>query len=283
MIAIDLHTHTNASHGEHSVAEMRAAANRRGIRIQGFSEHSPRPQGYVYPSDYGPHLLAAFPHYAEEVLAARAGTDDPRTLFGMELDWIPAEPAFMEQAADAYPFDYIIGGIHFLDHWGFDASAADWEKLTPDEREAFYSRYFDELRALATTRHKGKRLTDIAAHPDIIKLFSINDFRRWIAQPANLDRVAGALAAIRNAGMALEISSAGLRKPCAEIYPHPAIMGLAADLDVAISFGSDAHCIRTPAYAFDQLEAYAASFGYTESRYFVNREARSLTFRQNRT
>lgn len=278
MISIDLHTHTNASHGESSVAEMRAAARLRGLKIQGFSEHSPRPRDYVYPSDYGPHLLAAFPRYAEDVLAARAGEDAPRTLFGMELDWLPAERAFMEQAADAWPFDYIIGGIHFLDHWGFDASAADWEKLNRDEREALYVRYFNELRALADARHKGTRLADIAAHPDIIKLFSINDFRRWIAQPANLDQVAEALAAIRDAGMALEISSAGLRKPCAEIYPHPAIMGLAAEIGVAISFGSDAHCVNTPAYAFDQLEAYAASFGYTESRYFVNREAHSLPF-----
>lgn len=278
MISIDLHTHTNASHGENSVAEMRAAARLRGLKIQGFSEHSPRPWDYVYPSDYGPHLLAAFPRYAEDVLAARAGEDAPRTLFGMELDWLPAERAFMEQAADAWPFDYIIGGIHFLDHWGFDASAADWEKLNTDERESLYVRYFNELRALADARHKGTRLADIAAHPDIIKLFSINDFRRWIAQPANLDQVAEALAAIRDAGMALEISSAGLRKPCAEIYPHPAIMGLAAEIGVAISFGSDAHCVNTPAYAFDQLEAYAASFGYTESRYFVNREAHSLPF-----
>ena len=55
-------------------------------------------------------------------------------------------------------------------------------------------------------------------------------------------------------------------------------MGLAAEIGVAISFGSDAHCVNTPAYAFDQLEAYAASFGYTESRYFVGREARALPF-----
>ena len=278
MISIDLHTHTSASHGENSVAEMRAAARLRGIKIQGFSEHSPRPRDYVYPSDYGAHLLAAFPRYAEEVLAARAGEDAPRTLFGMELDWLPAERAFMEQAADADPFDYIIGGIHFLGHWGFDASAADWEKLNPDERDGIYARYFDELRNMATARHNGKRLADIAAHPDIIKLFSISDFRRWIALPASLRQASDALVAIRDAGMAMEISSAGLRKPCAEIYPHPAIMGLAAEIGVAISFGSDAHCVNTPAYAFDQLEAYAASFGYTESRYFVGREARALPF-----
>lgn len=76
----------------------------------------------------------------------------------------------------------------------------------------------------------------------------------------------------------MEISSAGLRKPCNEIYPHPAIMKLAADLGVKISFGSDAHCTNTPAYAFDQLEAYARSYGYTSSVIFENRKPREIAF-----
>lgn len=276
MITIDLHTHTNASHAENSVGEMFASARLRGIRIHGFSEHSPRPPEYVYPSDYGPHLIEAFPGYVRDVLALREQGE--QVLLGMELDWLAAERAFMERAVDAYPFDYIIGGIHFLGHWGFDATAEDWKRLSAEERAATYKRYFGELRDMAGSRHRGKRLVDVAAHPDIIKLFTVEDFQRWIAVPEHLDTVGEALAAIRDAGMALEISSAGLRKPCAEIYPHPAILGLAARMGVAVSFGSDAHCVNTPAHAFDQLAAYARSFGYTESRYFVEREPRSRPF-----
>ncbi len=278
MISIDLHTHTNASHAQNSVSEMLASARGKGLEILGFSEHSPRPSAYVYPSDYGPHLRAAFPGYVAETIAARNTHGPLQILLGMELDWLPAERTFMERAVDAWPFDYIIGGIHFLDHWGFDATAADWDKLSPEEKEETYTRYFIELRNMATARYKGKRLVDIAAHPDIIKLFSVGDFRRWISLPHNLDMAADALTAIRDAGMVMEISSAGLRKPCAEIYPHPAIMGLAADLDVAISFGSDAHCVNTPAHGFDQLETYARSFGYSKSCYFVNREIHSRPF-----
>ena len=280
MITIDLHTHTRASHAENSVTEMLASAAARGLAIFGFSEHSPRPAAYRYPSDYGPRLLAAFPAYAAEVglLRGRRTADTPEVLLGMELDWLPAERPFMEQAVDAYPFDYIIGGIHFLGHWGFDATTKDWEGLTPQERDACYARYFGELRDMACAQYKGKRLVDIAAHPDIIKLFTVDDFRRWLAAPGSLDTVAEALTAIRDAGMTMEISSAGLRKPCAEIYPNPAILGLAKELGVAVSFGSDAHCVNTPGFAFDQLEAYARSFGYTESRYFVGREARAREF-----
>ena len=55
-------------------------------------------------------------------------------------------------------------------------------------------------------------------------------------------------------------------------------MKLASDLGVKISFGSDAHCPNTPAYAFDQLEAYARSYGYTSSVIFENRKPREIGF-----
>ena len=97
-------------------------------------------------------------------------------------------------------------------------------------------------------------LVDIAAHPDIIKLYSVDVFHQWLAMPESLALISEALTAIRDNGLVMEISSAGLRKPCNEIYPHPAIMRLASDLGVKISFGSDAHCPNTPAYAFDQLK-----------------------------
>jgi histidinol-phosphatase (PHP family) len=63
----------------------------------------------------------------------------------------------------------------------------------------------------------------------------------------------------------MEVSSAGLRKPCKEIYPGPKIMALASELELPISFGSDAHCASTPAYGFGLLARYAADFGYTYS------------------
>ena len=76
----------------------------------------------------------------------------------------------------------------------------------------------------------------------------------------------------------MEISSAGLRKPCKEIYPGPVIMQLAAELELSITFGSDAHCTQTPAYAFAELARYAASFGFTHSLWFEQRRPRPEPF-----
>lgn len=272
MIVVDLHSHTSASHGQHSVAEMYAAAQARGLAVFGFSEHSPRPKEYSYPAEYREHLLASFASYVREVEALRSAPGKPRVLLGMELDWFPAERPFMEAAIAAYPFDYLIGGIHFLGSWGFDFTRDDWN-ISPQQCFVRYENYFRTLRDMAESR-----LVNIVAHPDIIKLFTVEVFRLWIAEQEHQDLVATALVAIRDAGMALEISSAGLRKPCQEIYPGPEIMRLAADLGVAISFGSDAHCINTPAFAFDQLADYARSYGYTESQYFVKGMPHTLPF-----
>lgn len=272
MIVVDLHNHTNASHARNSVAEMIDSARRHGLSIYGFSEHSPRPLAYSYPKEYRDHLQASFGNYVAEVLSFKQHTPGLRVLLGMELDWFPGEPEFMRQAVAAYPFDYVIGGIHFLGTWGFDFTPDDWSKDAASCEEQYVA-YFRTLKELACSG-----LVNIAAHPDIIKLFSIDTFKNWLKQQKSLDLIAEALTAIRDAGMGMEISSAGLRKPCREIYPGPEIMALASEIGVPITFGSDAHDVDTPAYGFEILAEYAHSFGYTRSLVFERGERQELPF-----
>jgi histidinol-phosphatase (PHP family) len=255
MITADLHTHTRASHGKNTAREMFAAGRERGIALHGFSEHSPRPDGYDYPREYRAHLVSAYPDYVREVLELKAQYPG-QVLFGMETDWMEEESAFMQHAVRAYDFDYLTGSVHFLGTWGYDFSADDWTRLDFDQRAALYESYFRTL-----TRMAASGLFNIAAHPDLIKIFSIDTFRQWLTRHDGLDLVRESLVAVRDAGMSMEISSAGLRKPCKEIYPGPEIMRLAAELRVPVVFGSDAHQTAEMGFAFDELARYAASFG----------------------
>ena len=277
MIRVDLHTHCSCSHGANSVREMFAAGRARGLSIQGFSEHSPRPRGYDYPTEYRDRLAALYPGHVREVreLAAEQAAlpDGSRVLLGLELDWLEDEPAFMTDVVRAYPYDYIIGGIHFLGHWGFDWSADEWAPLDSEERAGLYARYYRTMTCMARSG-----LFHIAAHPDLIKIFSVDSFRSWLERPGSLDLVAEALTAVRDAGMAMEISSAGLRKPCREIYPGPRILRLPADLGLPVTFASDAHRVDDVAAAFDVLARYAADAGYTESLVFQGGEIRRIPF-----
>lgn len=264
MITVDLHTHTSHSHGQASVEEMFAAAVERGMEVFGLSEHSPRPPAYSYPRDYREKLTAGFSRYVDEVRALSSGRQDGRmVLLGLEMDWLPGQEPFTAETIRRHPFDYIIGGIHFLGAWGFDYTADDWKNLSPEQTRAAFEHYFDSLRRMGASG-----MFHIAAHPDIIKIFAAEAFHHWLERPESRQRVRDALTTLRTAGMAMEISSAGLRKPCKEIYPCPTIMEMARELELPITFGSDAHCTATVAWGFDQLEDYARRYGYTHSVWF---------------
>ncbi|MDL2316413.1 histidinol-phosphatase [Desulfovibrio sp. OttesenSCG-928-A18] len=260
-ILADIHLHTRHSHGQASTAEMLQAARGRGLSVIGFSEHSPRPDGYRYPTDYQEKLRREFGQYIEEVTKLARLSEDSRVtvLLGLELDYIPAREDYAAELSRSHDYDYVIGGLHFQDDWGFDYSPDDWARMDEGARFAAYERYYHDLTAMCRSG-----LFHVAAHPDLIKIFSIQSFRAWLERPAAIKAVSAALTAMKEAGVILEISSAGLRKPCAEIYPGPKIMNLAAAMDLPISFASDAHCINTPAHAFDELARYAWSFGYRQ-------------------
>lgn len=274
MISVDLHSHTKYSHANASVAEMHASALAKKLAVFGFSEHSPRPAGYTYPSDYQERLNANFADYHREVRALRdldsgaGGGNGMLVLLGLEMDYIRAEEAYVRQICAAEDYDYIIGGLHFLDHWGFDASADDWKDLSEQQAFAYYEHYYEDLFAMSRCG-----IFHIAAHPDLIKIFSVHVFKRWLQKSASLELVKKALKGLKDGGMVMEVSSAGLRKPCGEIYPCPEIMALASGLGLDISFGSDSHCVNTVTHGFDLLAAHAKKFGYSESVYFQNKKA----------
>ncbi len=274
-IIADLHMHTLHSHGQHSPEEMVAAAVSRGLSIIGFSEHSPRPEGYAYPIDYQTKLREHFPLYVQQVgnLAREAKQREITILLGLEVDYIPGQEAYAATLCKAYAFDYIIGGLHFSKTWGFDYSPDEWSVKDEARRFAFYSLYYRDLAAMCQTG-----LFDIAAHPDLIKIFTIDSFNEWIKTRQALSLIKNALISMKENGVIMEVSSAGLRKPCQEVYPGPRIMQEAAKLDLPICFASDAHCVNTPAYAFEQLASYAHSFGYTRSFIVERGEARQIPF-----
>ena len=131
---------TSYSHGQAGTLEMFEAARRAGLSVFGFTEHSPRPPEFRYPRDYQEALTRRLPDYVAEVLALKdRGRERGMTvLLGLELDYFPGRESFAEEVIRAYPFDYIIGGLHFQGTWGFDFTPDDWAPLGRQERFAVY-------------------------------------------------------------------------------------------------------------------------------------------------
>lgn len=278
MISADLHIHTKYSHGTATPEQMYAAALEKGLTLLGFSEHSPRPAGFDYQHEYREQLSKHLPDYVREVLALKEKPQEGkggkcRVLFGMEMDWLEGQEDFVRAAIAANDFDYLIGSVHFLGHWGFDDGTARWEIAPQEECNQRYNAYF-----LAWEQMIKSRLFSIAAHPDLIKIFSVERFHIWLEDEESLKLVRRCLRALRDSGMAMEISSAGLRKPCREIYPAPQIMLMARELNLPITFASDAHCPEDVGYGFARLAGYARAFGFTEQVFFAKGQMLTMPF-----
>ena len=123
-----------------------------------------------------------------------------------------------------------------------------WEMMTLEEG---WNRYVDALCELALSNH-----VHALAHPDLAKIFG----RR--PEPTVLaglhERIAFAVAA---AGVAIEISTAGLRKPVGELYPDPGLLEACARTGTPVTFASDAHEPDLVGESFDQARALAKATG----------------------
>lgn len=277
MIRADTHLHTCYSHGAHTPWEMHVAASCKGLKLIGFSEHSPRPLGFNYVHEYRDQLARWLPRYVEEVLRLKAkAKENPgacQVLLGLEMDWLEGQRDFIRKAITAHPYDYLIGSVHFIGGWGFDDGREKWLHASQEECEARYRQYFKAWRDMLASG-----LFQMAAHPDLIKIFSVEQFHIWLAKPESRALIRDCLLVLRDAGMAMEISSAGLRKACKEIYPAPPIMEIAAELNLSVSLASDAHCMGDVAHGFDALADYAKSFGFGEQSIFEQGRRTAIPF-----
>ena len=76
--------------------------------------------------------------------------------------------------------------------------------------------------------------------------------------------------------MAVEISTAGLRKPVGELYPAAEFLKLAHAAGVPVVINSDAHAPNEVGLDFDQAVAAASTAGYKEALRFSKRRSRSV-------
>ncbi|WP_202080067.1 histidinol-phosphatase HisJ family protein [Caldalkalibacillus salinus] len=181
---------------------------------------------------------------------------------GIEMDYTPGKEKEMEAFIKQYPFDYVIGSVHWIGDWGIDLMDFRDEYEKRDIHDV-YTAYFDQVVTLAQSK-----LFDFVGHIDLVKIFNYRPTDQAFLH-AQFDRVVQALA---DSGTCIEISTAGLRKPVEEIYPEPALLQKCKDAGVGIVICSDAHHPDHIGYAYDQAISLAKSVGYQEIQTFTKRE-----------
>lgn len=242
-----------------NAARYREAAQDRGIAELGVSEHVYRFTAALDVWDH--HLWRA--SATDDIDAYCAFVrDDTDLRLGIEADFVPGREDAMADLLDARDWDYVIGSIHFLGDRAVDHADYDiWGGM--DSPEKVWETYFTWLGEAALCG-----LFDVLAHPDLVKHwgrtrpFPEDDLRRYYEL---------AMDGIAASGIAIEVSTAGLRKPVNELYPSPGFLELCIEAGNPIVLSSDAHTPDVVGYGYQDALLYLADMGVTELATFDRR------------
>lgn len=175
--------------------------------------------------------------------------------------------AKVKEILAAYPFDYIIGSVHFLHGWAYDSSEikAEWDK---HDLKDIYEWYTQEVEKFADAG-----LYDVLGHPFNIRLFKyLPDFD----VTPYLER---AVKAMKKAKMIVDINTGTYyRYPIEEISPYPDFMQIAAKYGLPVITTSDAHKPEDCGRYNEEAVAYVKSYGITTSIRFQGRRRELIPF-----
>jgi len=162
-----------------------------------------------------------------------------------------------------YPFDYVIGSVHFLRGWAYDTGAikAEWDNHPLADIYEWYTQEVEKLAAAG--------LYDALGHPFNIRLY--RHFPDFDVTPY-LERVARAMKA---ADMIVDLNTGTYyRYPVEEFSPYPDFMRVARVYELPLITTSDAHKPEDCARYNEEAVQYARSFGFTEQIHFTGARGR---------
>ncbi len=205
------------------------------------------------------HARVDLDTYVEVVEAAKA--EGLPVVLGLEVDYYQDRMDDVADLLEGYPFDVLLGSVHWLGTWRFDvlddpAVLAEWDARAVDAVWDEYTKAVEELGASG--------VCDVLAHPDLVKVAG----HRPAAPDEFYDRIAEAAA---TSGMAAELSSAGWRKPVGEEYPAPPLLQRLVGRGVPLTTASDAHGLPDVASRSEDLAAILRAAGVTELQAYRQR------------
>ena len=185
---------------------------------------------------------------------------------GVECDFVPGAEDRTANLLDARDFDYVVGAVHFVgeaavDHEGWDI----WDGR--GDADEVWRRYFEALAECA-----GAGLFDILAHPDLVKVWGSG---RPLPERDPRHYYEPAVEAIAAGGIAVEISTAGLRKPAGELYPARAFAEMCVEAGATFALSSDAHLPEHVGLGYERALEFLAELGVEEIAVFAGRNRTS--------
>lgn len=264
----DYHMHTTrCGHAEGSMEAYVEHAIQIGLKEIGFSDHIPMYWLPVEQRDPGIAMpMEQLEEYVQDVLRLRERYPELQIRLGIEADFIPGQEEELQRVLAPYPWDYVIGSVHFIGDWDFD-NPASVNRFAEWDIDELYGRFFT-LEMMAAE----SGLFDIMAHIDLVKKFGHRATRDLTEVYQFVART------IAKSGAAIELSTAGLRKPVGEQYPATPLLKECQAAGIPLVLSSDAHRPTEVGWGFGDAAELARQSGWTELAFFEGRQRRLASF-----
>jgi histidinol-phosphatase (PHP family) len=264
----DYHVHLRPDSRTNTAEQFFTAANAeryretaadRGITELGVSEHIYRFRAAL---DIGEHPF--WRRYANDDLDAYCGfvREETDLRLGIEADFVPGREDRIANQLESRDWDYVVGSVHFLRDHSIDAEDYSiWG--SGESADRIWRRYFETVAEAARSG-----LYDIMAHPDLVKVWGRaapvpdGDLRRYYEPAAE---------AFADSGVAVELSTAGWRKPVGEQYPARPFLEMIVDAGCPIALSSDAHTPEQLGFEYERALELLESVGVRELAVFERR------------
>jgi histidinol-phosphatase (PHP family) len=256
-LPIDYHNHPQAHSIKPYTRELlqpwAESARQKGLKEVAFTDHDRYHEGVNF----------------DELDKFRAANPNVKFLAGIELDNDPATGAagraWVEKNWDR--LDFVLGSAHYLppDPVMFDKTDRVDEFAQKDMLSACAT-YLAELEGMM---NRGG--IDCLSHLDLIKIHGV-----WHPTGGLLPYFQPLLERIRREDLAIEISTAGWRKPVNEQYPHIALISAAQKLGIPFTLASDAHSHAQLAENYDRLAQLLQELGIREVASYEKHKRRMI-------
>ena len=271
MQQFNLHTHSIFSDGKSTPEEVVLEAINQGLKVLGFSDHSPVPfeNSFAIKNDNVQNYISTIKSLKEKY------KEQIDIYCSMEMDFIPGIVKDFKKTKEELGLDYMIGSVHLVGDdvdrlWFIDGSKVE----TYDE--GLFNYYNGDIKkGVKTFFYQYNEMIeteefDIVGHFDKIKMhnrdryFTEND--KWYR-----DLVMETLTLIKEKSLIVEVNTRGIyKKRSTDFYPATWLLPIMREMNVPVVISSDSHKTEELTLCFKEAEDALRTVGYKETMCFRN-------------
>ena len=271
MQLFNLHTHSYFSDGKSTPEEVVLEAINQGMKVLGFSDHSPVPfeNSFAIKNDEVQNYISTIKSLKEQY------QDQIDIYCSMEMDFIPGIVKDFKKTKEELSLDYMIGSVHLVGNdinklWFIDGSKVE----TYDE--GLFNYYNGDIKkGVKTFFHQYNEMIeteefDIVGHFDKIKMHNRDRYftenEKWYR-----DLLMETLTLIKEKSLIVEVNTRGIYKKRSEdFYPSTWILPIMCEMNIPVVISSDSHKSEELTLCFKEAEDALKTAGYKETMCFRN-------------